>query len=488
MHLRESGISLQRNSSNNRSRRVSIQDKFAKIAEIQGILDEKGKSKDWILQEIKRLRLRLKLPVRPTMNTFEILKACPVSFVLYLLNVLKSDDVIIQEKLPPTRTYHWFYTDVVASSHPKMTTAEQVHKIMVLNELLSRTETFKQRDPESTVIFSSGDGYAIGFSDSPENPLRLAIELHKLINKYNQLRTSKDKIYIRIGIDSGPVYFMKDLTGNHTVWGYGIIMARRVMDLGDKMHVLASVRIANDIRKLSTQYKTIMHPIGNYAIKWEEPLLIYNIHGDGFGNKNPPPALKVDEPKPSDQNIKKFLFSKVELKLDVTDPKTMMIHHTQLWNLINITKELKDQIFCYLDGDIPKDFPDLNVIVKDEDGCELNIISLNVNKPYHKEFIVQLNRPLKQNQKGRILKLEWDWEEPERSYVYKFASGCKKFRYVFTAPKGVELKHRVLKVDPETGYKTHAMPPASVKYLKDRTEITWQTSNLQPYDAYLFNW
>ena len=456
------------------------------IAEILGILEEKGKSKDWILQEIKRHHI--KVPLRVTTNTYEILRACPLRFISHLLTILKSDDVVITQKLPLTRTFHWFYTDVVGSSNPKMSTKEQVHKIMVLNELISRTETFKARDPESTVILPSGDGYAIGYDDSAEKPLLLAIELHKLLSRYNQSRLAKDRIFIRVGIDTGSVYFMRDLTGLRTVWGSGIIMARRVMDLGDKMHVLASVRIANEIRRLSPEYKKIMHAIGNYSIKWEEPLLIYNIYGDGFGNKNPPPALKVEDPKPTDPNTKKFLFSKVELKLDVTEPKTMMIHHAQNWNVMNITKEPKEQIFCYLDGDVPKDFPDLNVTAKDEKERELNIISLNVNKPYHKEFIVKLNRPLKPNQRGRFLKLEWDWEEPERNFVYKFSSDCKKFRYVFTAPKEVEVKHRVLQMDPETGNKTHADIAAKIKYLSDKTEMTWQASDLRAHDAYRFEW
>ena len=43
---------------------------------------------------------------------------------------------------------------------------------------------------------------AIGFADSSEKPLRLAIELHKLLNKYNKTRPEKDRMYLRIGIDT----------------------------------------------------------------------------------------------------------------------------------------------------------------------------------------------------------------------------------------------------------------------------------------------
>ena len=465
-------------------------EKLAVIAEILGLLEERSKSKEWIFQEAKKHSL--KLPIKQTMNSYEVLKTCPDGFISHLLRVLKSDGFEDFEEIKTlTKTYHWFYTDIVASSDPSVTTTEQAHKIIVLNNLIARTETFKQRDPDATIIFPTGDGMNIGFSDSPQKPLHLAIELHKLISRYNELRKGKEKLYIRVGIDTGPVYFIKDLNGKESAWGPGIIMARRVMDLGGPMQVFASSRIANDIRKLSPKYKAIMHPIGDYTIKHDEQLLIYNIYGDGFGNKNAPRKGKVQKSKTMEENLKNvntFLFGRVEVRLDVTDPKTMLTHHTWLWNVINITKQPKEQVFYYLDGDSPKDFPDMNVTIKDEDDNELNIISINVNKPYHKEFIVKLNKPLKPNQKGRLLKLEYDLEELDRNFFYKFASDCSKFKYLFTIPKGVELKNRVLKVNSETGYKTIATPASQIKYLSDRTEIIWQASNLHAYDAYRFEW
>ena len=128
----------------------------------------------------------------------------------------------------------------------------------------------------------------IGFNDSPEKPLRLAIELHKNIIKYNGLRKGKQKLSIRIGMDTGPVYFIKDVTGKENFWGPGIIMARRVMDLARPMQILASSRIANDIRKLSTEYKLLLHNIGDYKIKHGEKISIFNIYGSGLGNKLSP--------------------------------------------------------------------------------------------------------------------------------------------------------------------------------------------------------
>ncbi|MGI0027864.1 MAG: adenylate/guanylate cyclase domain-containing protein [Nitrosopumilaceae archaeon] len=462
-------------------------DKNSKIAEILGLLEESGKGKEWILQEIKKHKL--KTQIKTTMNSFEILKHCPDGFVSHLLLVLKNDGF---ENFPDiktlTKTYHWFFTDIVGSANPDVLTKDQARKVWALNELVGRTETFRQRNMKSDLMTITGDGMVIGFNDSPEKPLRLAIELHKIISKYNQIKKGKDKLNIRIGIDTGPVYFIKDLTGKDNFWGPGIIMARRVMDLARPMQILASSRIAEDVRKLSPENKSVMHYIGDYKIKHNEKLSLYNIYGDGWGNKLAPhgkiDAKKIDE----GPNPVKFLFPKIELKLAITNLKTMMTHHTWIWNIVNVTDHALDQVSYYIEGDVPRDFSDLNISIKDEENNKLQIISVNVNKPYNKEFLVKLNKPLKPRQKRRYLKLEYDWEEPERNFLYTLSTDCKKFKYFLTLPKGLEIKQRVLKVDPATRFKIHASPSAEIKYLKDKTEITWQASNLHAYDAYRFEW
>lgn len=462
--------------------------KIHNIAEILGMLDETHRGKDWLLQEIKKHHV--KVEIKYAMNSFEILKICPDDFVSQVTRALKGEDIEGFEDIKTmTKTYHWFFTDIVAGSNPTIPTKDQVRKIIVLNEVIARTAVFANKDPKSTVILPTGDGMAIGFSDSPEKPLRLAVEIHKALSRYNQSKIGKEKLLIRVGIDMGPVYVIKDLNGQDNVWGPGIILTRRVMDLAGDMQIFASERIANDIRNLSPEYKEIMHPIGDYAIKHGEQLKLYNIYGEGFGNKNAARKNKMQKStlERDIKNVNNFSFNKIEVIIEVQDLATMMTHHAWVWNVMNISKEPKSQIFYYLDGDIPRDFADMNVAVKDENGNKLDILSVNVNKPYHKEFIVQMNRPIKPKQK-KILKLEYDWEEPERNYFYKFASNCKEFNYRCTIPKGMELKTRIIKVDTETGYKIHATPPPSVKYMDNITTVEWHKENLKAYDAYQFEW
>jgi hypothetical protein len=466
--------------------------KLASIAQIMEILEETHKSKDWIIDLIKQKRQ--KINITPAMSTVGILKMCSSPVISNILASLQSKEMFdIDVIIPPiTKEYHWFFTDIVAASDPTKTTMDQARKIILLNRLIEITDAFKQRDTESTLLLPTGDGMAMGFDDSPEKPLHLAIEIHKGLNKYNATRKKEDQVELRIGLDSGPVYIIKDLNGHENVWGPGIIMARRVMDLAEGMNILASAKFANDVKMLRPEYRNILFPAGNYKIKHhQEPILIYNVYGKDFGRKKPPSQDKTQQSKAAQEVARtssRFLFNRIQLDIDILDTKTMLAHHTLLWNVINISKEPIERIFYYLEGDTPRNFPELNVSIKDEDDKELEIMSLNVNKPTRKEFFIKTRKPLKPGEKGRILKLEYDWEEPERMYLYRFASDCKSFAIQITVPNTTQVKQKVVRVDTESGEKSYASTPANVEYRADKTVVTWSGTNFQAYEAYRFDW
>jgi len=409
-------------------------------------------------------------------------------------SLIQDEEFAIRDVNTLTKTLHWFFTDIISSSDPGIPVKNQIRKINLLNAMIGKTNIFKEKDSDSTYIQPTGDGMAIGFSDSPESPLILAIEIHKLLYKFNKKQRDKDKVHIRIGIDTGPVYFIEDVEGNDSVWGPGIIMARRVMDLCGQDQIFTSRRIGDDISKLSPQYKSIMHKIGDYSIKHGEQLLIYNVYGKNFGNKIAPKKSKIIEKSTQEdilQTQPKFEFNSIEIRLDITDIKTMMTHHTWVWDVKNISKEPLSQIFYDIGGDVPKDFGDLNTTIRDENGNDLGIVSLDVNKGHEKKFNVRINKPIRKNQKGRILTLEYDWEEPYRVFEYFFSAKCKKFKYVLTVPKDLQIKNRVLEVERELGIKKRAEPPPKIRYLKDNTKITWETDKkrvIRKHETFEFQW
>lgn len=447
------------------------------------LLIETQKDKDWILKEIKKHRQDIS--IKRSMPVLEILNACHNELISVLLRSLKNDDFEPNVKIPHlTETYHWFYTDIVGSADPAILTKDQARKVWVLYELISRTDTFKQRDLKSDVINITGDGMVIGFSDSPEKPLHLAVELIKRISKYNgERKNSKDKLLLRVGIHTGPVYFIRDMTDKDNFWGPGIIVAKRVMDLARPMQILASERIALDIRELNPENKSIIHEAGVYPIKHGEKIKLYNIYSKDWGNKNAP-LTKVNEDEPTEN---KFIFPKIEVRLEITNTKTMMTHHTWIWNITNIDEKPRDRISYYIAGEKDKKFEDLNLSVKDDKGRKLDIIGFDINKPQEKSFIVKLNKPIKPKQSRKIT-LEYDWEEPEKKFEYPLPADCKKFKYIFSAPKKFEAKPRVLKVDPVLKTKTRSPIPLQIKYTANKTEVVWENSNLHVYDSYSFEW
>src|SRR3989304_2593097 len=120
------------------------------------------------------------------------------NFVKEIYHLLRDDDLAISEVQTLSKTYHWLFTDMISSADPRMTIKAQARKIRTLNEITKKTETFKQRDPKSTIIHWTGDGMAIGFSENPKKPIRLGKELNKAITKHNKSSPEKNKIFIRI--------------------------------------------------------------------------------------------------------------------------------------------------------------------------------------------------------------------------------------------------------------------------------------------------
>ncbi len=99
----------------------------------------------------------------------------------------------------------------------------------------------------------------IGFKQYPEGPLLLASQLHEKFTLYNTGKIPSEKIRVRIGLHSGNCFVLDDIRGNENVCGPGIIMCRRVMDIGDDGHILLTSRFAEDLIEISDTYKKYLH-------------------------------------------------------------------------------------------------------------------------------------------------------------------------------------------------------------------------------------
>lgn len=181
---------------------------------------------------------------------------------------------------------HFFFVDIVSlSDSDKGGTESQIEKIMVLHDAISKCKAYSL-NTRGKIINLTGDGMVIGFLKGPELPLELAMELHKRLRKYNSTKNVDEKIQVRIGIHSSPILMYKDILGKKSVWGDGIVLARRVMDLGNAGDILLSDKAASDLKQFD-QYRNSIDYVGEYEIKHGKLIKIYYAHGDDFGGEKP---------------------------------------------------------------------------------------------------------------------------------------------------------------------------------------------------------
>jgi hypothetical protein len=113
---------------------------------------------------------------------------------------------------------HFFFVDIVGLSDPRIPTKNQMTKVETLNKLVSECPSFLSISKEMMLVLPTGDGMVIGFTQGPQIPLGLAIEINKRIGKYNKGKIPSEIIRIRIGIHSGPVFIVNDILNNRNIW------------------------------------------------------------------------------------------------------------------------------------------------------------------------------------------------------------------------------------------------------------------------------
>src|SRR5438094_3494603 len=138
---------------------------------------------------------------------------------------------------------HVLFIDIVAYS--KMATDDQRAAIDKLNQIVQSTDEFRKAESEKRLLkIATGDGMALIFYHSPEDPVECALEVSRA------LREQHPELRLRMGVHSGPVNGVVDVNGRANVAGAGINIAQRVMDCGDAGHIVASERGAEALEQL----------------------------------------------------------------------------------------------------------------------------------------------------------------------------------------------------------------------------------------------
>src|SRR6266576_1992168 len=191
---------------------------------------------------------------------------------------------------------HVLFIDIVG--YTKLLIHEQLEHLEKLREIARATEMFRAAQSAGKLMrLPTGDGGALVFRTSPEDPVKCAVEIARELKKHPQLG-------VRMGIHSGPVKEVADLSDQGNIAGAGINIAQRVMDCGDAGHILVSRRVADDLEHYA-QWRPLLHDLGTCEVKHGVTLALFNLYSDEIGKPEPPQRLRPEAKRA--KNIEVFV-------------------------------------------------------------------------------------------------------------------------------------------------------------------------------------
>ncbi|MEP7015877.1 MAG: adenylate/guanylate cyclase domain-containing protein [Verrucomicrobiota bacterium] len=178
---------------------------------------------------------------------------------------------------------HLLLIDVVGYS--KLLVNEQIEYLQKLHEIVRSTECFREAEKSGKLMrLPTGDGMALLFFQSPEEPVRCALAIAEELKNHQHIQ-------LRMGVHSGPVSQVRDVNETINVAGAGINVAQRVMDCGDAGHILLSKHVAEDLAQYR-KWQPHLRDLGECEVKHGLRLHLYNLCKGDVGNPNVPAKLK----------------------------------------------------------------------------------------------------------------------------------------------------------------------------------------------------
>jgi TolB-like protein/Tfp pilus assembly protein PilF len=177
---------------------------------------------------------------------------------------------------------HVLFLDIVGYS--KLSVNEQHARVEELNEVVRLSEQFRKAEAAGRLLkIPTGDGMALVFYKSPEEPAQCAVEISRALK-------GNARLQVRMGIHSGPISGVVDVNERTNVAGAGINMAQRVMDCGDAGHILLSHHVAEDLAEYE-RWRPFLHDVGAFDVKHGVRVSVTNLYSDEVGNPQLPSKL-----------------------------------------------------------------------------------------------------------------------------------------------------------------------------------------------------
>ena len=183
----------------------------------------------------------------------------------------------------PLEIAHLLLIDLVGYS--KLFVNEQIEMLQELNQIVRGTESFRAAEASGKLgRVPTGDGMALLFFRSPEEPVRCALGISRALQDHPHIQ-------LRMGVHSGPVNQVTDVNDKTNFAGSGINVAQRVLDCGDAGHILLSAHVAEDLSQYR-HWQPYLHDLGECEVKHGLRLHLFNLYKDNLGNPQVPEKLR----------------------------------------------------------------------------------------------------------------------------------------------------------------------------------------------------
>jgi TolB-like protein/tetratricopeptide (TPR) repeat protein/class 3 adenylate cyclase len=185
---------------------------------------------------------------------------------------------------------HVLFIDIVGYS--KLLVDQQRKLLELLNRIVRSSEQVGKAEANNRLItIPTGDGMALVFYNTPEAPVECALEISRAVKQHPELK-------LRMGVHSGAVSGVIDVSGRANIAGAGINVAQRVMDCGDAGHILLSKHVAEDLEQLGHWQRTL-HDLGECEVKHGQRVSVVNLYTEELGNPEVPQKFLHARHKPA---------------------------------------------------------------------------------------------------------------------------------------------------------------------------------------------
>src|SRR5437016_1865581 len=183
---------------------------------------------------------------------------------------------------------HVLFIDIVGYS--ARLTDEQQALVDRLNQAVRSSDEFNKAAATGRLKkIPTGDGMALIFYNSPEQPVECAVEISRVLRHHRDLP-------VRMGVHSGPVSAVTDVNDRVNAAGVGINLAQRLMDCGDAGHILLSKRVAEDLQQ-NGRWRPHLHDLGEVEVKHGDRVHVFNFYSGDAGNSDLPKKLIHTRPE-----------------------------------------------------------------------------------------------------------------------------------------------------------------------------------------------